>query len=120
MMAEENRNTYYTKKKLLVTLKRIEKLSSQKGYFIRNFKQTVALGLLLSLSIPAQGLATNEFKGPSILVGLEVGYWELAFYISVFYTIGCLIGHYVWKWQDEMYLKELHEDKVRLMRELGL
>lgn len=105
---------------MLVILKRIEGINVQQNFFIRHLKKTVGLGLLLSLSIPAQGLGTTTFKGPSILAFMELSYWELALIIAIFYTFGCFIGHFVWKLQDDRYLKELHEEKEQLMRELGI
>lgn len=119
-MPQDANHIYYKKKALLVTLRRIEKRTAQQNYFVRNLRKTVGLGVLLSLSIPGQGLGTNAFKGPSILVVMDVSYWELASAIAFFYTIGCFIGHYIWKWQDALYLKELYADRERLMRELGL
>ena len=114
-----HRQQYYKKKALLATLRHIERRKNQMDYFRRNIYQTVGLGALLSLSIPGQGLGNFEFKGPSILEIMNMSYWELAFSIAFFYGMGCIIGHFVWKWQDILYLKELQERKDQLMRELG-
>ena len=105
---------------LLSTLREIEDVHLHEGFIIKNIWKVLAIGVLLSLAIPAQGLGTSEFKGPSILVLMEAAYWQVALIIAVLYTIFCTIGHFGWKLQETLYLKELYQKKEQLIRELGI
>jgi hypothetical protein len=116
----DSNQAYYKKKALLATLRQIEDVHKHQGFIMKNFWRLLALGLLLSLAIPAQGLGVSEFKGTSILQLMEATYWEVALIIAILYTIFCTIGHFAWKLQDYLYLKELYQKKERLMKELGL
>lgn len=94
-------------------------MHQHEGFIAKNFWRIFALGVLLSLAVPAQGLGTYEYKGTSILELMEATYWEVALIIAALYTIFCTIGHLGWKLQDALHLKELYAKKERLMRELG-
>ncbi len=87
---------------------------------MKNFWRLCALGVLLSLAVPAQGLGESEFKGTSILKIIDASYWQVALIIASLYTIICVIGHIGWKIQDGLYLKELYEKRDQLMKELGI
>lgn len=115
-----SKERYYKKNALLATLRKIEKAHLHEGFIVKNFWRLLALGVLLSLAIPAQGLGMFDFKGTSILELMEATYWEVALIIAVLYTIFCTIGHFGWKLQDYLYLKELNEKKERLIKELGI
>ena len=116
----ENDQTYYKKKVLLSTLRQIEDVHKHEGYVVKNLWKIVALGVLLSLAIPGQGLGESDFKGKSILIIMEAEYWQVSLIIGSFYTVFIVIFHFGWKLQDYLYLKELNEKKERLIKELGL
>ena len=116
----ENDQTYYKKKVLLSTLRQIEDVHKHEGYVVKNLWKIVALGVLLSLAIPAQGLGESDFKGKSILIIMEAEYWQVSLIIGSLYTVFIVIFHFGWKLQDYLYLKELNEKKDRLIKELGL
>lgn len=111
---------YYKKKVLVSTLRQIEEVHKHEGFIAKNFWRIFALGVLLSLAVPAQGLGTYEYKGTSILELMDATYWEVALIIALLYTIFCTIGHFGWKLQDGLHLKELYAKKERLTRELGI
>lgn len=110
---------HHKRKVLESTLRQIEEVHLHEGFIAKNFWRIFALGVLLSLAVPAQGLGTYEYKGTSVLELMDATYWEVALIIAVLYTVFCTIGHLGWKLQDALYLKELYAKKERLMRELG-
>ena len=108
------------KRALLSTLREINTIRRHENFIVKNLWRVVALGAILTLAIPAQGLGGFEYKGTSVLTLMEATYWEAALIIASLYTIFCFVGHIGWKIEDGLRLRELYAKKQRLMRELGI
>ena len=110
---------YYKRKALQATEYKIERTRNQRGFFVRNFWKVVGFGIFVSIWAPGQGIYHHGFKRKSAIEVSDLSYVELSIITAVGYTIVCILGHFIWKHQDQKRLERLIKKKEQLERELG-
>lgn len=105
---------HYKEKALLATKNKIEKLTNESGFFRKNFINISLCGMLFSLWAPTYA----DGYGRTIVQRLEMSYWQSVIVVSIFFLIFCLLGHFVWSFQEKNKMKTLLQKKLELEEEL--
>lgn len=105
---------HYKEKALLATKNKIESLKNESGYFRKNYINISLCAILFALWAPTY----SDSQGKTIMQRLELSYWYTVIAVSIFFLIFCLLGHFVWTFQEKNKMKELKQKKVELEEEL--
>lgn len=105
---------HYKEKALLATKYKIERLEKESGFFRKNFINIALCGMLFALWAPTY----SDSQGRTIMQRLEMSYWHSVIAVSIFFLIFCLLGHFVWSFQEKNQMKRLKQRKVEIEEEL--
>ncbi|MCM4161621.1 hypothetical protein FHG64_05700 [Antarcticibacterium flavum] len=109
--------TYYKRKALQATENKIASNIRQSNYFGRNLWQVIGFGILVSLYAPTH---SSGNKGKMLYEDSELSYFELVVSTAVVYTVFCMLGHFIWGYQDRRKHERLMERKRQLEAELKI
>lgn len=105
---------HYIEKALLATTYKIERVKEQSNYIKKNINRVIIIGTLLSFWAP---FYTTD-NGKSVVDELNLSYTDsvvLTFSIILFF---CILGHFVWNFQDKQRIKKLMKKKEELEKQL--
>ena len=105
---------HYKEKALLATKNKIERLERESGFFRKNYINISLCGMLFALWAPSY----TDSYGKTIAHRLEMSYWQSVLVVSIFFVIFCLLGHFVWSFQEKNQMKRLKQRKVEIEEEL--
>jgi hypothetical protein len=108
---------YFKRKALLATEYKIASNLRQSNYFGRNLWQVIGFGIIVSLYAPIHSSGSN---GKMLYEDSDLSYLELAVSTAVVYTVFCLLGHFIWGFQDRKKHERLMKRKKQLEEELGI
>ncbi|WP_347373113.1 hypothetical protein [Aequorivita sp. Q41] len=111
---------YHKQKALQATNNRIESNLKQSNFFIRNKWTVIGFGIFVSAWAPTQVPVSYGVRRKSAMELSNLSYNELVIVTAVLYTLTCVLGHFIWKWQDKQALNKLLKKKKELEAELGI
>jgi hypothetical protein len=107
---------YFKRKALQATENKIVSNLRQSNYFGRNLRKVIGFGILVSFWAPTY---SSGNKGKMLYEDSHLSYFELVLSTAVVYTVFCLLGHFIWGFQDRRKHERLMKRKRQLEEELG-
>nr|WP_299384456.1 hypothetical protein [Allomuricauda sp.] len=106
---------HYKEKALLATKYKIENLERDSGFFRRNFWKVTAFGVFFSIWAPS----FTDMGGNTVMYRLGMSFFESALVSGGVYLTFCLLGHFIWTYQEKEQMKRLLRRKAKLEEEIA-
>lgn len=113
-------NRYYKEKELSAVKGKIKTAKAHSGIIIRNIWKVIGFGIFVSLWAPTHNSGHYISGRRPVLERSDLSYWQIVALTAIVYSSFCILGHFVWRFQDKRKIRKLEKRRSYLEQELGL
>lgn len=112
---------HYKEKALLANQYKIERAERNKNWIGRNWVNVLLFGVFISFVGPAYTSEADGVYRKESVSALELsdfGYFGTVLFIAIWYAACIIIAYFTWNFQDNRKIKNLKNQRIKLLREL--